>query len=727
MNMAGELACPMQNGLTPQSALERHFGFRKFLDGQEQVIRSVLDGNDTLVVLPTGGGKSLCYQLPALLLDGITIVVSPLIALMKDQVERLSSRGIPAAFINSSLKDSEQSDRIARMIRGEFRLVYIAPERFKSARFVAATAPLRIARFAVDEAHCISQWGHDFRPDYLRLKHALNAMGRPPVIALTATATPEVRADIIAQLALEQSGRRPPNIFVTGFARHNLAFIVTPVRNKREKTERMLSAIHAWKTGIVYCATRKNVERCSRELRELGVKCVAYHGGLTDDERTRAQTRFMSGTVPVAVATNAFGMGIDRADLRFILHYDIPGSVEAYYQEAGRAGRDGEPAQCELLFNYADTRTQEFFIEGSNPTRAVIADTYKTIMRLCETGPIQMPISEIAKKTMLAGHNDMTVASALHLLERAGFISRGYAPGKRIYTTALITPVKPLKSLEIDYERLDAKRERDDLKLRRMIDYADSPDCRQHYILNYFGDTDAERHRVCGRCDLCLARHAKREETRLPTEEETIIIQKVLCCVARLKGRFGRGRVTQTLVGSRAREVLEAGLDRQSTYGLLANEGADFTWNLIDALIAADCIAVNGEKYPIITLTPLGYEVARGKKNVPLTMPSRKPIKNGTARGKTRKKNADAVPEDFPDNGQSAKVFECLKEWRRQKAAAMGGVPAYIVYPDSTLKQLALLLPRTPEELQLVTGIGPVKARQFGSETLEIIRNAIQR
>jgi len=717
----------MQNELTPQAVLERHFGFRKFLDGQERVIQSVMAGNDTLVVLPTGGGKSLCYQLPALLLDGLTIVVSPLIALMKDQVEGLSARGIPAAFINSSLKDSEQTDRIARMIRGEFRLVYIAPERFKSARFVAALAPLRIALFAVDEAHCISQWGHDFRPDYIRLKHALSAMGRPPVIALTATATPEVRADIIAQLALDRPGRPPPNIFVTGFARHNLAFIVTSVQNNREKMERVLSAIRVGKNGIVYCATRKNVERRSRELREAGVKCVAYHGGLTDEERTSAQTRFMGGAVPVAVATNAFGMGIDRADLRFILHYDIPGSVEAYYQEAGRAGRDGEPAQCELLFNYADIRTQEFFIEGANPTRAVIADTYKTLMRLCGNGPVQMPISEIAKATMLAGHNDMAVATSLHLMERAGFISRGYAHGKRIYTTTLVTPVKSLESLAIDYERLDVKRERDELKLRRMIAYADSSDCRQHYILNYFGDTDAGRYCVCGRCDLCRSRLASGREMRLPTADETVIIQKALCCVARLKGRFGRGRVTQTLVGSRAKEVLEAGLDRQSTYGLLANEGTDFTWNLIDTLIAADCIAVSGEKYPTITLTPLGHDVARGKKNIPLVMPSRKPPQDDTLRGKTRRKKANTIPDDFPAGGQAANVLERLKEWRRQKAAALGGVPAYIVYPDSTLKQLAIVLPRTQEELRLVTGIGPVKARQFGSETLEIIRNAIQR
>ncbi|MBU4198843.1 MAG: RecQ family ATP-dependent DNA helicase [Verrucomicrobia bacterium] len=732
----------MQAELTAQAVLERHFGFREFLDGQEGVIRSVLAGDDTLVVMPTGGGKSLCYQLPALLLEGITVVVSPLIALMKDQVDGLTAKGISATFINSSLNDHELDDRITRMMRGEFRLVYIAPERFKSARFVSALAPLSIALFAIDEAHCISQWGHDFRPDYLRLKHALREIGQPPVIALTATATPEVRADIITQLALDRAGRQPPHTFVTGFARHNLAFVVTRVRNKGEKLERVLEATRAGGTGIVYCATRKNVERRIRELRALGGDCVAYHGGMTNEQRTRAQTRFMSGAVPVAVATNAFGMGIDRADLRFILHYDIPGSVEAYYQEAGRAGRDGEPAHCELLFNYADIRTQEFFIEGANPTRAIIANTRETLIRLCAQGPIHMSIAAIAK-SMIDIPNDMAVATALHLLERAGFMRRDYAPGERTYTTELIKPIKAPDSLAIDYERLDAKRKRDELKLRRMIDYADCPECRQYYILNYFGDTDAGDHRVCGRCDRCRSRHTVREGARLPTADETIIIQKALCCVGRLQGRFGRGRITQTLVGSRAKEVLDAGLDRQSTYGLLAEEGSDFVWSLIDALIAAGCIAVSGDKYPTVTLMPLGYEVAQGQKSIPLVMPARRPspgvtvrrgksgpstklVRLGSPQVRAGRKAADTVPDDFPASGPAAAVLERLKEWRRRKAAIMGGVPAYIIYPDKTLKALVLAQPRTPEDLLLIRGIGPAKARQFGKETLEIIRSAMK-
>jgi len=714
----------MANNLSPQIVLERHFGFREFLGGQERIIQSVLDGDDVLVVLPTGGGKSLCYQLPAQLLEGITVVVSPLIALMKDQVDSLAAKGISATFINSSLTDSELENRIDRMRRGEFRLVYIAPERFKSARFVSALAPLSIALLAIDEAHCISQWGHDFRPDYLRLKHALRELGQPPVIALTAPGTPEVRAVIIAQLALAQDGSPPPLTFVSGFSRHNLSLAVTSVRNNREKLERTLAVVQSGRTGIVYCATRKKVERQTEELRARGIQCVSYHGGMTEEQRSDAQTRFMSGAVPVAVATNAFGMGIDRSDLRFILHFDIPGSVEAYYQEAGRAGRDGEPAHCELLFNHADARTQEFFIEGANPTRAIIADTYKTLADICAQSPIQQSIATIAK-SVIGAPNEMAVATSLHLLERAGFIRRTYAPGGRTYTTELVQPLKSLDHLDIDYERLDAKRAQSEQKLQRMIDYAGCSECRQYYILNYFGDTEAEDHRLCGRCDHCRSRLAALKGVRLPTPEETVIIQKALSCVGRLNGRFGRGRITQTLVGSRDKDVLDAGLDRQSTYGLLAEEGADYVWSLIDSLITAQCITISADKYPTASLTPLGYAVARGLEKVPLVFPSSRQSPIKTERYvKPGKKAETPATEDFPTTGHAATLFKRLKEWRRKKAIAMGGVPAFVIYSDKTLKALALAQPRTQADLLAIRGIGSAKANEFGKATLDIIRNA---
>ncbi len=713
--------------------LHRHFGFHEFLEGQESVIEAITSGQDTLVIMPTGGGKSLCYQLPAMFLDGITVVVSPLIALMKDQVDGMAEKKIPATFINSSLGQSEMDDRIARMKRGEYRLIYVAPERFKSERFVAALAPLSIALFAIDEAHCISQWGHDFRPDYLRLKWALKDLGQPQVAALTATATPEVRADIIEQLSLGKFGRKPPQVFVSGFARHNLTLAVSHTANKAEKLERIFDTIDELKTGIVYCATRKNVERVYEELAGKRLSAIYYHGGMTEEQRTKAQDKFMSGRCAVAVATNAFGMGVDRADLRFVTHYDIPGSVEAYYQEAGRAGRDGEPAKCELLFNYADVKTQEFFIDGANPTREIITSLHLTLLRLCKHGPVEMPMSEIAEHVK-AAKNDMAVGTALHLLTRAGFIARDYRQGSRTYTTRLVEPVKPLDELALDFERLDAKRQRDFDKLWRMIDYVDCHGCRHGYILNYFGETDAPEH--CSACDNCgigpapKRRATKRAKTRvaasapaappldISAKEKTVLLQKALSCVARMDGRFGLGRITLVLVGSRSKEVFDSRLDELSTYGLLKELGYDFTQELLRRLVTAGCIQVTTDEYPKASLTELGRQVMLAKKQISIELPpfeKPKPVARKTSSAAAAAAEAEA-PYDVA-------LFEALRQWRHDVAGTMG-IPAYLVYPDATLKELSRQKPQSEAALLEVRGIGPAKARQFGAETLGIIRGA---
>src|SRR5262245_20030536 len=413
--------------------LKERFHFVDFREGQEQVIEALLLKRDVIAVMPTGSGKSLCYQLPALVLDGMTLVVSPLIALMKDQVDALTRSHIPATFINSSVTLAEQQQRLGHAQKGQFKLVYVAPERFRNQAFMQVIRGCPVSLLAVDEAHCVSEWGHDFRPDYLRLKAVIATLKHPPVAALTATATPEVRRDIVEQLGLIQ-----PLTVVTGFDRPNLHFQMKPVETDREKMEAVLSLIgRVPQSGIIYAATRKHVDEVAERLRAHGHAVLSYHAGMGLEERESAQDRFMRGVVPIVVATNAFGMGIDKSDLRFIIHYDIPGSLEAYYQEVGRAGRDGKPSTCLLLFNYADTFTQEFFIDGSYPARALVAEVYQT---LCAIGAdeIEITLRALAERCVQNKASEMAVSSCLKILEKAGVIERG-TEGEHLPKVALRT------------------------------------------------------------------------------------------------------------------------------------------------------------------------------------------------------------------------------------------------------------------------------------------------
>ena len=424
----------MSNLDSALAALRTHFNFDDFRAGQSEVIDAVLAGHDTVVVMPTGGGKSLCYQLPALMKDGATIVVSPLIALMKDQVDALHARGLPATFINSSIDFEEQKARINGIRQGHYKLVYVAPERFRSAHFVETLKSVNVSLFAVDEAHCVSTWGHDFRPDFLRLKTAIAEIGRPQIVALTATATPYVRADIIEQLGLRET-----RAFVSGFDRPNLSIRVVHTQKEREKIAHVkkLAAEAKGGSGIIYSSTRKSVEQVARQLREAGLSVVAYHAGMDEAERTRVQDEFMSGRRQMIVATNAFGMGIDKADIRFVIHYHLPGSVEAYYQEIGRAGRDGQPSSCVLLFNYADKRTQDYFIEGSYPPPEIIAKVYESLIGTKQQ-QIELSTREIAARSGV--RNEMAVQSALIILEKAGHIERGAASENRAALRLLMPP-----------------------------------------------------------------------------------------------------------------------------------------------------------------------------------------------------------------------------------------------------------------------------------------------
>ncbi len=402
------------------TSLLGRFGLTSFRPGQQQVIESILAGHDVLCVMPTGGGKSLCYQLPALARPGVTLVVSPLIALMKDQVDALRKRGITATLLNSTLTANEQAEVEQAMAAGAYSLVYVAPERLRNSRFLEAIRNVNVTLLAVDEAHCVSEWGHDFRPDYARLgQFRARYLNQVQTVALTATATPYVRGDIQAMLGMQN-----PKQFVTGFARTNLRFTVQHSKSDREKSDALVEYLQTQTgTGIIYAATRKRCEEIAEWLpQRLGKPIGVYHAGLDASQRHHVQNEFMSGRLPVMIATNAFGMGIDKHDIRYVVHYNIPGSLEAYYQEAGRAGRDGKLSECRLLFSYSDRYIQEFFIENRYPSPTVVQKVYEYLLSR-EQDPIELTLEEV-RDAIGVSESSESIGTAETLLAKAGVLKR---------------------------------------------------------------------------------------------------------------------------------------------------------------------------------------------------------------------------------------------------------------------------------------------------------------
>lgn len=600
--------------------LQQYFGHDAFRDGQEPLVDALLGGRDVFGIMPTGGGKSLCYQVPALMLPGVTLVISPLISLMKDQVMALRDAGVAAAFLNSALSYEEMQRVCRRMETGTYKIVYVAPERLTTEEFVTRAQRMDISLVAVDEAHCISQWGQDFRPSYLKIADFLQTLPRRPLLgAFTATATARVQEDIVRVLGL-----RNPLRIVTGFDRPNLYFEVQKLQDRMAALIRLIEARRD-KSGIVYCATRANVERVCEQLNRRGIAATRYHAGLSAEERQQNQDDFQYDRKTVMVATNAFGMGIDKSNVGFVLHYNMPKSLEAYYQEAGRAGRDGEPADCILLYSGSDIMTAKFLIQNSGENTELRED------------------------------------------ERA-------------------------QVLHQDLQRLDC-----------MVGYCKTTACLRGYILDYFGQPHAG---TCANCGNCRAAY-ELLDIRIPA-------QMILSCIKRVRDALGYSvgatLIVHVLRGSKAKRVLELGLDRLSTYGLMQRVPTVRVREYLDFLELEGYVRTESV-HATLELTPKAADVLFG--NVTVEMP----VRCTPEAPKQRRKKAVALPADT-----SAELLDVLKSVRT-RLAQEENVPAYIVFSNATLADMVAKRPHTVEEFLEVNGVGARKSERYADAFLTAIRS----
>jgi ATP-dependent DNA helicase RecQ len=585
-----------------RAALSEHFGFPAFRPGQEEACAAALAGRDVLVVMPTGAGKSLCYQLPALLREDLTIVVSPLVSLMQDQVQALDRRAPGrAALVNAQQDAFANREVVARAAAGGLRLLYVAPERFSSPGFLEALREARVGLFVVDEAHCVSQWGHDFRPDYFRLADAARWLGAQAIVASTATATPQVAADIAARLAL-----RDPVRVATGFDRPNLSFAVVPCAGAADKRRRLLAALSdpGARPAIVYAGTRNETDRLAEELgRELRAPVVAYHAGMGRDERAAAQSAFMGGRAEVVVATNAFGMGVDKADVRTVAHASVPASVEAYYQEAGRAGRDGLPARALLLAEARDKALHVFFIRQAEvEERAIAAVAARLEAAAGEAAQPSLPGTGARFDVAAAdlGEDPERVRAIVGHLVRAGVVQPAPSPVDRV-RGRLVAPFDGRAAAACRTSAGEAQRARW-RQYRAVWAFVEGDDCRRARILRHFGDSapPAASGPCCDRCDPALVPSPPARSVAAPGVEAAPgdLDAAIVEVVTTARPSVGRTRAVEILRGGRSKVVLQNAYDGMPAYGSFAHLRADEVLARVDELIAAGRLESTGGAYP---------------------------------------------------------------------------------------------------------------------------------
>jgi ATP-dependent DNA helicase RecQ len=665
--------------------LHRYWGYDDFRPGQEAAISAILEGRDSLTIMPTGGGKSIIYQVPAMLLPGVTIVVSPLISLMKDQVDTLDQIGLPATFINSSLSSSEMLARLQAVERGEVKVLYVAPERFEQPSFRERAANLEISLLAVDEAHCVSQWGHDFRPSYLRIGEVRRELGNPPVAALTATATPEVRRDVEKQLSL-----RDPQVVVTGFDRRNLAWHVLRAKNDSEKDRLLLQLLRSREgSAIVYASTRKNVDALTALLAGIGIPTVGYHAGLSDSDRKRVQEAFMTGAARVVVATNAFGMGIDKPDVRVVVHYNMPGSLEAYYQEGGRAGRDGQQADCVLLHAYADRFTHEFFVDQTYPPRKQIESVVAELRKRADgQGAVLLPLGELAR-SIGGPKGDRQVFSALRILEDYGVLRTLSANGSSapVRIRLIATAARITRELGVPGREEELRFLRQLWKTAGGEALYDGADVDWRTLARLA----AGRDRAIDALDSLQAEGFL--EWLRPVEGEGVQLLDRGTPVDRLRIDW------QGLAARRERDLRKL----QKMQGYVYVEGCRRGYVLryfgdpaaMDECGACDhCLGISS---PHVAASPR----APARRERSSSAPSR-----------------TVVPAEV-----DGPVFERLRRLRSD-LARNAKIPAYCVLTDRTLGELAARLPSDEAGLLDVPGIGPAKVAKYGAALLAALQDA---